>query len=63
MEPNVSWPYNPKVRSDVVYIDTGAGGRVFSAASICWAGAMAFNDYANNVSRPCANVLKSFLTD
>jgi N,N-dimethylformamidase len=63
VEPNVSGPHNPNVRSDVVYIDTGAGGRVFSAGSICWAGAMAFNDYDNNVSRLCANVLKSFLAD
>jgi N,N-dimethylformamidase len=53
---------NPEVRSDVVYIDTGGGGKIFSVGSICWAGALAFNSYSNNISRLTKNVLDDFLS-
>lgn len=54
--------HNPDVRSDVVYIDTGGGGKVFSVGSICWAGALAYNNYTNNVSTLTKNVLEDFLS-
>jgi N,N-dimethylformamidase len=58
--PNAGGPTNPAVRSDVVYIDTGAG-RILSVGSICWAGALAYDGYRNSVARFTANVLRSFL--
>jgi N,N-dimethylformamidase len=47
------------VRADLVYFETGAGGAVLSASSICWAGALAWNKFDNDVSTLCANVLRS----
>ncbi len=61
VEPNVSGPHNPNVRSDVVYIDTGTGGGIFSVGSICWAGSLAYNNYDNNVATLTGNVLRHFL--
>lgn len=61
IEPNVSGPHNPNVRADVVFIDTGAGGKVFSVGSICWAGSLAFKEYRNNVATLSTNVLRHFL--
>lgn len=61
VEPNVSGTTNPNVRSDVVFIDTGTGGKILSAGSICWAGALAWNGYENNVATLCENALRNFL--
>ncbi|MFJ5956668.1 N,N-dimethylformamidase beta subunit family domain-containing protein [Paenarthrobacter sp. NPDC092416] len=61
MEPGVSGPDNPEVRSDVVIMDTDNGGRVFSVGSICWAGSMAYGNYDNNISRLTENVIREFL--
>ncbi|GAA5543604.1 N,N-dimethylformamidase beta subunit family domain-containing protein [Brucella sp. NBRC 113783] len=61
VEPNVSGTHNPNVRADVVYIDTGGGGKLFSVGSICWAGSLAFNEYKNNVAALSTNVLRHFL--
>ncbi len=61
VEPNVSGPNNPNVRSDVVFIDTGTGGKILSAGSICWAGALAWNGYDNNVATLCTNALRNFM--
>jgi N,N-dimethylformamidase len=61
VEPNVSGPNNPNVRSDVVFIDTGTGGKILSAGSICWAGSLAWNGYRNNVATLCENALRDFL--
>jgi N,N-dimethylformamidase len=61
VEPNVSGPNNPNVRSDVVFIDTGTGGKILSAGSICWAGSLAWNGYQNNVATLCENALRDFL--
>lgn len=52
---------NNKVRSDITLIETGAGGGVFSVGSITWAGAMAFNEFDNDVARMTDNVLRRFL--
>lgn len=63
LEPDASGPNNPNVRSDVVFIDTGTGGGIFSVGSICWAGSLAYNDYDNNVATLTGNVLRHFLRD
>ncbi|MDX8482559.1 hypothetical protein RFN28_29475 [Mesorhizobium sp. VK24D] len=63
VEPNVSGPFNPNVRSDVVFIDTGLGGGILSVGSICWAGSLAFNNYDNNVAKLTSNVLRHFLRE
>lgn len=61
VEPDVSGPNNPNVRSDVVFIDAGTGGKVFSAGSICWAGSLAWNGYDNAIARLCRNAILHFL--
>lgn len=61
VQADASGPNNEAVRSDVVYIDTGTGGKIFSVGSICWAGSLAFSDYNNNVAKLTKNVLDDFL--
>ncbi|MGH8056101.1 MAG: N,N-dimethylformamidase beta subunit family domain-containing protein [Candidatus Entotheonellia bacterium] len=51
----------PFVRSDMVFYETPNGGAVFATSSIAWAGALAHNGYANNVSRITENVIRRFL--
>lgn len=51
----------PLVRCDMVFYETPNGGAVFSTSSIAWAGALAHQQYDNNVSRLTANVLRRFL--
>lgn len=64
VEPRQDGAHNPNVRGDVVLIEgQGGEGSVFSAGSICWAGAMAYNVYSNNVARLTTNVLRRFLDD
>ena len=48
------------VRADMVFFETANGGGVFSVGSITWCGALAHNDYDNNVSRITENVLRRF---
>ena len=50
----------PLVRCDMVFYETPRGA-VFSTSSIAWAGALAHNDYDNNVSRVTENVVRRFL--
>jgi len=52
---------DPKVRADMVFFETGAGGAVFSTGSIAYAGALATNGYANDIARLTANVLRRML--
>lgn len=51
----------PLVRCDMIFYETPNGGAVFSTSSIAWAGALAHNDYDNNVSRITANVIHRFI--
>ena len=51
----------PFVRSDIVFYETPMEGAVFSVSSIAWAGALAHQDYNNNVSRITENVVRRFL--
>ena len=51
----------PLVRCDMVFYETLNGGAVFSTSSIAWAGALAHNNYDNNVSHTTQNVIERFL--
>ena len=51
---------DPKVRADIVFYETPGGGAVFSVGSISWFGALARNDYDNDVARLTANVINRF---
>jgi N,N-dimethylformamidase len=53
----------PYVRCDMVFYETPNGGAVFSTSSIAWAGALAHNEYDNNVSRVMENVVTRFLDE
>ncbi|CAI6287855.1 unnamed protein product [Periconia digitata] len=50
-----------KVRSDLVYFDTGSGGAVFGVGSINWVGSLAWKNYENNVAQITANALHEFV--
>ena len=52
---------DPVVRSDIVFFETPAGGAVFSVGSISWFGALARNDFDNDVARITGNVIRRFL--
>jgi len=51
----------PNVRCDMVFFETPNGGAVFSTSSISWAGALAHDNYRNNVSRITENVVRRFI--
>ena len=48
------------VRADIVFYETPAGGAVFSVGSISWFGALARDDYANDIARITENVVRRF---
>jgi N,N-dimethylformamidase len=58
--PDMSGTQSELVRADLVFYETTNGGAVFSTGSIAWAGAMAWNGYANEVARLTLNVLWRF---
>jgi N,N-dimethylformamidase len=49
-----------RVRADIVFYETPAGGAVFSVGSIAWWGALATDRYDNDVARITGNVLRRF---
>ena len=51
---------DPLVRADIVFFETPSGGAVFSVGSIAWFGALARNDYDNDIARITANVVRRF---
>ncbi len=51
---------DPYVRADIVFYETTGGGAVFSVGSISWFGALARNDYDNDVAQMTTNVLRRF---
>ncbi len=51
----------PKVRADMVFFETPSGGAVFSTGSISYAGALAHNNFDNDIARITGNALKRFL--
>ncbi|WP_432945582.1 N,N-dimethylformamidase beta subunit family domain-containing protein [Kribbella sp. CA-253562] len=62
--PGQDGPHRPEnVRADMVYIPLSGGGEVFSASSIAFAGAIAWNDFDNNACRLVDNVLREFVAN
>ncbi|WIY52980.1 hypothetical protein O9Z70_00060 [Devosia sp. YIM 151766] len=57
----VAAPDNDLVRSDIVAFDLDGGGKVFSAGSISFAGALAWDDYDNPIATMIDNVMSVFL--
>lgn len=62
MSPEQGGTTNPRVRSDIVLVQTPGGGMVFAVGSITWCLGLNFNGDDNNVSRITENVLRRFLT-
>ncbi|HEY8525174.1 MAG TPA: N,N-dimethylformamidase beta subunit family domain-containing protein [Acidimicrobiales bacterium] len=52
---------HPRLRADLTFFETAAGGAVFSTGSVAWAGCLAHAGYDNNVARLTGNVLRRFL--
>ena len=51
---------DPKIRADVVFFETPAGGAVFSVGSIACYGALPHDGWDNDVARVTLNVLRRF---
>ncbi len=58
--PGLGGTEEPKVRSDITYLEDIGGGAVFSTSSINWIGSLMWNNGDNNVSTLTLNVLRSF---
>jgi N,N-dimethylformamidase len=58
--PNLGGDLNPRVKADLAFGETPAGGAIFATGSIAWCGSLSHNNYNNNVSRITANVLQRF---
>lgn len=56
-------PDNPKMRSDIAFIEYPNGGAVFSVGSVAYCACLSFNNYDNGISRLTENVLRRFLED
>ena len=52
-----------KIRADMVYFTTGGGCAVFSAGSMTYCGALAWNGFTNDVARVTTNVLRAFASE
>lgn len=50
-----------RVRSDMVLVPIHGGGGVFSGSSIAFVGAIAWNDFENNIAKLVNNVLDAFI--
>ena len=50
-----------KVRADMTFFETPVGGAVFSTGSISYAGALAVDNFDNDIARITDNVLNRFL--
>ncbi len=49
------------VRADMTYLETAAGGSVFSVGSIAWSASLSHAGYDNNVAKVTGNVLQEFI--
>jgi N,N-dimethylformamidase len=61
VNPGVSAEHNDRLRAEIVWFETPAGGAVFSVGSIQWAASLSHCRFDNNVSRISGNVLRRFL--
>jgi N,N-dimethylformamidase len=52
---------NPKIRADIVFFETPAGGAVLSTGSIAFIASLAHNGYDNSISRLTRNAVERFL--
>ncbi len=52
---------NSRIKADMVFFETPAGGAVFSTGSIAFVASLAHDDYRNNVSRLLRNAIDRFL--
>ncbi len=59
--PNLGGDQNERVKADLAFGETPAGGALFATSSIAWCGSLSHNNYENNVSRITWNVLKRFI--
>ena len=50
------------IRADMIYYETPAGGRIFSASSITFCGSLPHNGYENNISKLLENVVREFVS-
>jgi N,N-dimethylformamidase len=51
---------HPKIRADITYFTTAAGGGVFTTSAIGWSGALPVEGYVNAAARLTGNVLRRF---
>ncbi|MCO5222265.1 MAG: LamG domain-containing protein [Thermomicrobiales bacterium] len=58
--PGLGGTEEPRVRSDLTYLEDRNGGAVFSTGSINWIGSLPWNDGQNNVSTITRNVIRRF---
>ncbi|MFZ5674948.1 MAG: N,N-dimethylformamidase beta subunit family domain-containing protein [Pseudomonadota bacterium] len=58
--PNLGGDQNERVRADLAFGETPAGGAFFATSSIAWCGSLSHNGYDNNVSKITWNVLRRF---
>ena len=61
--PNLGGDQNERVRADMTFVETTAGGAVFSTGSIAWCGSLPWRGYENNVSRITLNTLRRFMDE
>ncbi|KAK8246546.1 hypothetical protein HDK90DRAFT_538795 [Phyllosticta capitalensis] len=54
-------PECERVRSDMVFYETAAGGYVFSVGSINWYSSLAYDAYRNNCAQLTENVMRRFV--
>src|SRR5262249_35421966 len=59
-EPNVRGSLSDDIRADLVFMETGNGGAVFSVGSMAWTGGLSHAGYDSGVSRVTRNVLERF---
>src|SRR6185369_747732 len=59
--PNLGGDQNERVRADLAFVETPAGGALFATASIAGCGSLAPSNHENSVSRLTWNVLNRFI--
>jgi N,N-dimethylformamidase len=60
VHPSMSNDEHPKIRADITYFTTEAGGGVFTTSAIGWSGSLPVNGYKNAAAQLTANVLTRF---
>lgn len=62
--PNQGGPDRPDlVKCDMIYMTLAGGGAVFSGSSIAYCGAIAWNDFQNDLATVTTRVLRSFCSE